>query len=108
MDLSYNPLGDAQALGSLKSGLAVNRKLENLVLSNSNINNEGAIVIAEVLPETSTLRTINIEHNKIDIAGLMALWASMKLNKSVCLLAVTLTVKTCPWSRTKINFFFLP
>lgn len=53
----------------------------------------GAIAIAEYLPETSSLIHLDLTANPdIDIAGVMALAVSIKMNHSVCVLDVNVQV----------------
>ena len=55
----------------------------------TDITSEGAIAIAEVLPENKTLRVIDLADNPLDVAGLLALSVSARHNKTLCTVAVT-------------------
>jgi hypothetical protein len=53
----------------------------------------GAIALAEFLPETQTLRRLDLSDNpKIDIAGVMALSVSVRMNRSLQYLDVNVMV----------------
>ncbi|RIA86450.1 hypothetical protein C1645_740841 [Glomus cerebriforme] len=90
-DLSRNPVGGPSSEGiiALRNGLPLNTTLKGLFLSNANLSTEGAIAIAEYLPETNSLIHLDLSANPdIDIAGIMALAVSIKMNHSVCVLDV--------------------
>ncbi|GBB88317.1 hypothetical protein RclHR1_14890007 [Rhizophagus clarus] len=90
-DISRNPVGGPSSEGiiALRNGLPLNTTLKGLFLSNTNLSSEGAIAIAEYLPETNSLIHLDLTANPgIDIAGVMALAVSIKMNHSVCVLDV--------------------
>ncbi|CAB5362777.1 unnamed protein product [Rhizophagus irregularis] len=90
-DISKNPVGGPSSEGiiALRNDLPLNTTLKGLFLSNTNLSSEGAIAIAEYLPETNSLIHLDLTTNQdIDIAGVMALAVSIKMNHSVCVLDV--------------------
>lgn len=68
---------------ALKEALAVNRGLEVLKLVQTQLRSEGAVTIAELLPETKTLRHLDLTQNALGVAGIMAICVSLRLNKSI-------------------------
>jgi hypothetical protein len=57
------------------------------------MSSEDAIALAEVLPETKHLSRLDVSQNPdLDLAGLMALSISIKLNYSITCLEVTIPV----------------
>ncbi|RIB15193.1 hypothetical protein C2G38_2247785, partial [Gigaspora rosea] len=59
---------------SLRNALSLNTTLKKLFLSNTQLSTEGAIALAEYLPETKSLVHLDLTSNLgIDIAGVMAL-----------------------------------
>jgi len=64
--------------------LVYNKTLKKLTLSNTGMQSEGAIALAEFLPETRTLVHLDLTGNDlVDIAGVMALSVSIRMNKSL-------------------------
>ncbi|KAI8055941.1 hypothetical protein BDF22DRAFT_672993 [Syncephalis plumigaleata] len=87
LDLSANEL-NSRALSSLAISLTENNTLTCLNLSGNPISGPtidgGAIALAEFLPETQTLRRLDLSDNPdIDIAGVMALSVSVRMNSSL-------------------------
>ncbi|KAG0221980.1 hypothetical protein BGW42_007043 [Actinomortierella wolfii] len=89
LDLSYNNVSGPSSAGitALKNKMAVNKTLTKLVLSNTNLQSEGAIALAEFLPETKSLAYLDLTGNDlVDIAGVLALAVSIRMNTSlICL-----------------------
>ena len=57
------------------------------------MSSEGAIALAEFLPETTKLTHLDLTDNpNIGTAGIMALAASIKMNHSVCCLDIKIPV----------------
>ncbi|KAF9407597.1 hypothetical protein BGZ94_002639 [Podila epigama] len=86
LDLSYNRVCGPLITGvnALTSKLAYNKTLKKLCLSNTGLQSEGAIALAEFLPETRTLAELDLTGNDlVDIAGVMALAVSIRMNKSL-------------------------
>ncbi|CAG8583038.1 3136_t:CDS:10 [Gigaspora rosea] len=76
LDISRNPVGGPSVEGvtSLRNALSLNTTLKKLFLSNTQLSTEGAIALAEYLPETKSLVHLDLTSNLgIDIAGVMAL-----------------------------------
>ncbi|KAJ2221956.1 hypothetical protein IWW45_008736 [Coemansia sp. RSA 485] len=95
LDISRNPVcGPSPAvLETLSQVVTQNHTLKGLFMSNTGMTSEGAIILAECLPELQRLERLDVSENPaIDVAGLMALSASIKLNKS--LICVEITVNT--------------
>ncbi|CAG8613957.1 3228_t:CDS:2, partial [Racocetra persica] len=91
LDISRNPIGGPSIEGvtSLRHALSLNTKLKILFMSNTQLSTEGAIALAEYLPETKSLVHLDLTANPgIDIAGVMALAVSIKMNYSVRILDV--------------------
>ncbi|KAG0005276.1 hypothetical protein BGZ79_005856 [Entomortierella chlamydospora] len=86
LDLSNNRVCGPLVTGitALKQKLTYNRTLTKLNLSNTGLQSEGAIVLAEFLPETRALAQLDLTGNElVDIAGVMALSASIRINSSL-------------------------
>ncbi|KAJ2340298.1 hypothetical protein GGH91_004214, partial [Coemansia sp. RSA 2671] len=95
LDISRNPVCGPSpvVVETLTQVLAQNRTLKGLFMSATGMTSEGAISLAECLPELHSLERLDVSENPgIDVAGLMALSASIKLNKS--LICVEITVNT--------------
>ncbi|KAJ2890073.1 hypothetical protein IWW38_004331, partial [Coemansia aciculifera] len=93
LDISRNAVcGPSTAVvDTLTQVLAQNKTLKGLFMSASGMTSEGAITLAECLPELQSLERLDVSENPgIDVAGLMALSASIKLNKSLICVEVTL------------------
>ncbi|CAJ0903099.1 14418_t:CDS:2, partial [Entrophospora sp. SA101] len=102
LDISRNNVGGFSAEGiiSLRNSLSVNDSLKKLILSDVNLMTEGAIALAEYLPETRTLTHLDLTSNPgIDIAGLMSLAVSIKMNHSVRVLDVNVQPNDAEMSR---------
>ncbi|KAJ2878451.1 hypothetical protein FB639_003383 [Coemansia asiatica] len=95
LDISRNPVcgPSPTVLEVLSQVVTQNHALKGLFMSNTGMTSEGAILLAECLPELQRLERLDVSENPaIDVAGLMALSASIKLNKS--LICVEITVNT--------------
>ncbi|KAI8866638.1 RNI-like protein [Ramicandelaber brevisporus] len=119
LNLSNNPrlCGSPGIAGidSLRRALLSNTVLRSLFLSNTGLNTEGCIALAEFLPETKSLRRLDVSNNMAiyrdviarnssgpsiqqqleevsaeSVAGLMALSLSMKINHSLICVEVTI------------------
>ncbi|KAJ2771997.1 hypothetical protein IWQ56_001565 [Coemansia nantahalensis] len=95
LDLSRNPVcgpGTA-ALDVLATVAAQCQALRALLLAATGMTSEGAIMLAECLPDLHRLERLDVSENPaIDVAGLMALSASIKLSRS--LVCVEISVDT--------------
>ncbi|RKP27665.1 hypothetical protein SYNPS1DRAFT_26693 [Syncephalis pseudoplumigaleata] len=86
LNLSGNPVSGPTMDGimQLRASLTFNNTLHTLLLADTDMRSEGAIALAEFLPETQTLRRLDLSDNPdIDIAGVMALSVSVRMNKSL-------------------------
>ncbi|KAI9249774.1 hypothetical protein BDA99DRAFT_523622 [Phascolomyces articulosus] len=86
LDISANSLVHPTAEGilAIKQALYVNWTLKELNMSASGLASEAAIYLAECLPENRSLRRIDLSKNMgIDLAGLMALSASVRCNDTL-------------------------
>ncbi|KAJ2123551.1 hypothetical protein IW147_002462 [Coemansia sp. RSA 720] len=95
LDISRNPVcGPSTAvLEALSQVIGQNQTLRGLFMSATAMTSEGAIALAECLPDLHNLERLDVSENPgIDVAGLMALSASIKLNRS--LICVEVTVNT--------------
>ncbi|KAJ2609484.1 hypothetical protein H4S08_004026 [Coemansia sp. RSA 1365] len=95
LDISRNPVcgPNPVVLEVLSKVVSQNQTLRGLFMSATGMNSEGAIILAECLPEQQRLERLDVSENAgIDMAGLMALSASIKLNRS--LICVEITVNT--------------
>ncbi|KAJ2393854.1 hypothetical protein GGI05_002295 [Coemansia sp. RSA 2603] len=95
LDISRNPACGPSplVLEVLAQVVTQNQTLKGLFMSGTSMTSEGAIILAECLPELQCLERLDVSENPaIDVAGLMALSASIKLNKS--LICVEVTVNT--------------
>jgi len=75
------------------------------------MNAEGAVTIAEILPESKKLRKLNISQNDVGLAGIMALNLALKMNSTLVFLDVNIDVwgdlsfSSC-WCPNSHPFFF--
>ncbi|KAJ1974737.1 hypothetical protein H4R34_004605, partial [Dimargaris verticillata] len=93
LDLGRNQLCQPglDGLEALARSLARNQDLKALFMEQAGLVDEAAIVLAERLPEIRHLAHLNLSHNPhIQLAGLMALAASVKVNTSLVCLEVTI------------------
>ncbi|KAF9413761.1 hypothetical protein BGZ76_004980, partial [Entomortierella beljakovae] len=85
---------------ALTQKLAYNRTLLRLTLSNTGLQSDGAIVLAEYLPETRTLTQLDLTGNElVDIAGVMALSAGIRINKSITCLDMNVPPNDAEFAR---------
>lgn len=61
-------------------------------MASTKMNAEGAIAIAEILPENKKMRKLNIGQNDVGLAGMMALSLAMKMNTTLVSLDVHIDV----------------
>lgn len=86
LDMSHNPCSGPvlEGITTLRMAFALNGNLKRLFLNDTDMSTEGAIALAEFLPEARSLIHLDLTENfDIDIAGVMALAVSVKLNKSL-------------------------
>lgn len=65
---------------SLRTAFTLNNALKRLFLSSTGMNSDGAIALAEFLPESMSLLHLDLTMNNLDIAGVMALSSGLKSN----------------------------
>ncbi|GAA6044301.1 hypothetical protein JCM8097_006756 [Rhodosporidiobolus ruineniae] len=85
LDLSLNPCSGPSLDGvlALRSALMITPSLKRLFLNATQFTSEGAIALAEFLPELRALHHLDLTDNAIDISGVLALAVSLKLNSSI-------------------------
>lgn len=86
LDMSHNPCSGPglEGITTLRNAFTLNSNLKRLFLSDTELSSEGAIALAEFLPEARSLIHLDLTENlQIDIAGVMALAVSVKMNKSL-------------------------
>ncbi|KAF9190187.1 hypothetical protein BGZ51_008890 [Haplosporangium sp. Z 767] len=102
LDLGYNRVSGPVITGinALTQKLSYNKTLTRLSLSNTNLQSEGAIALAEFLPETRTLTQLDLTGNEmVDIAGVMALSVSIRMNKSLTCLDMNVPPNDAEFAR---------
>ncbi|KAI8882530.1 RNI-like protein [Backusella circina FSU 941] len=93
LDLSCNPLcgENDQGVLALKTALSRNRKLSSLNLSNTRLDSSATITLAEALPENTTLTRLDLSKNpSIQVAGILALSISIKMNQTLTFLDINI------------------
>lgn len=69
---------------ALRTTCTINNSLKRIFLSHTDLSSQGSIAIAEFLPEMNHLIHLDLtENHGIDIAGVMALAVSVKMNTSL-------------------------
>ncbi|KAF9116477.1 hypothetical protein BGX27_002149 [Mortierella sp. AM989] len=102
LDLSDNRICGPLVTGinALTQKLTYNRTLTKLTLSNTGLQSEGAIALAEFLPETRSLTQLDLTGNDlVDIAGVMALSVSIRINKSLTCLDLNVPPNDAEFAR---------
>jgi len=82
VNLGSNPIGN-KGVECLKEGLLSSRSIARLVMASCHITNEGAVVMAEVIGDHTTLIHIDLRENNITLAGVMALKCAYAINTSL-------------------------
>ncbi|KAI7876183.1 RNI-like protein [Lichtheimia hyalospora FSU 10163] len=93
LDLADNPitLRSDQGILSMKTALAKNHFLHELNLAGTGLDSSAAITLAECLPENSTLSRLDLTRNPhIDMAGVLALSISIKMNHTLTFLDINI------------------
>ncbi|KAI8642699.1 hypothetical protein BD408DRAFT_443243 [Parasitella parasitica] len=93
LDLSINPLGHDSDEGilALKNALTRNSCLQSLNLSETQLGSSTAIALAEALPENTSLCRLDLSKNPdIDMAGVLALAISIKMNHTLTFLDINI------------------
>ncbi|WAR57754.1 hypothetical protein PtB15_8B807 [Puccinia triticina] len=86
LDLSRNPCcgPNLEGILALRTTCTINSSLKRIYLSQTELSSQGSIAIAEFLPEMKNLIHLDLtENHGIDIAGVMALAVSAKMNTSI-------------------------
>lgn len=86
LDLSHNPCcgPGLEGITTLRTAFTLNSNLKRLFISDTDLSSDGAIALAEFLPEAKSLIHLDLTENLlIDIAGVMALAVSVRLNKTL-------------------------
>ena len=65
---------------SLRTAFTLNNALKRLFLSSTSMASQGAIALAEFLPESASLLHLDLTMNNLDLAGVMALSSGLKAN----------------------------
>ena len=65
---------------SLRTAFTLNNALKRLFLSSTYMTSQGAIALAEFLPESASLLHLDLTMNNLDLAGVMALSSGLKAN----------------------------
>ncbi|KAG0327645.1 hypothetical protein BGZ99_007226 [Dissophora globulifera] len=102
LDISNNAVCGPVITGviALTQKLNYNKTLTKLTLSNTGLQSEGAIALAEFLPETRTLTQLDLTGNDlVDIAGVMALSVSIRMNKSLTCLDMNVPPNDAEFAR---------
>lgn len=90
---------------SLKSALARNSCLQSLNLSNTQLDSSTAIALAESLPENNYLSRLDLSKNpNIEMAGILALAVSIKMNHTLTFLDINIPVNSF---FKKFSFIFI-
>ncbi|KAG1724709.1 uncharacterized protein EDB91DRAFT_1170321 [Suillus paluster] len=85
LDLSRNPCSGPglEGIQSLRTAFTLNTALKRLFLSSTNMTSQGAIALAEFLPESNSLLHLDLTVNNLDIAAVMALSSGLKANHTM-------------------------
>ncbi|PLW05869.1 hypothetical protein PCASD_23868 [Puccinia coronata f. sp. avenae] len=86
LDLSRNPCcgPNLEGILALRTTCTINNTLKRIFLSQTELSSQGSIALAEFLPEMKNLIHLDLtENHGIDIAGVMALAVSAKMNTSL-------------------------
>ena len=75
-------IGEAGAI-ALAEILKQNTTLEQLAIQNHNIGDKGAVALAEAIKHNTTVRLIDLSHNKIGEEGIVALAEAIKQNATI-------------------------
>ncbi|WWC85158.1 uncharacterized protein L201_000015 [Kwoniella dendrophila CBS 6074] len=93
LDLSSNPCcgPNGEGIAALRTAFTVNNSLKRLFLSDTGLTTDGAISLAEFLPETKSLLHLDLTNNpNIDTAGVLAISVGLKSNKLIRCLDISI------------------
>ncbi|KAH7338228.1 hypothetical protein B0J17DRAFT_661550 [Rhizoctonia solani] len=82
LDLSNNSCSSPSLEGIhvLRNALTINTTLHHLSLSSTGLTSQGAIAIAEFIPDFPALQHLDLTSNSLDVAGVLALSVGLKVN----------------------------
>ncbi|CAE6445516.1 unnamed protein product [Rhizoctonia solani] len=82
LDLSSNPCSSPSLEGihAIRNALTLNTTLRHLSLSSTGLTSQGAIALAEFIPDFSSLQHLDLTSNSLDVAGVLALSVGLKVN----------------------------
>ncbi|KAG8904578.1 hypothetical protein FRB99_001541 [Tulasnella sp. 403] len=85
LDMNRNPCcgPGLEGITSIRTAFTINTSLKRLFLSGTNLTSPGAIALAEFIPEARSLLHLDLTQNTVDIAGVMALSAGLKMNEQI-------------------------
>ncbi|KAL5967119.1 Protein phosphatase 1 regulatory subunit 37 [Taenia solium] len=96
LDLSDNPAFGDVGVVDLCDGLVRNFTLRELYLRNVRLGFDGVFALSGYIGETKCLVHLDIRQNTIDIAGMMALTRTLKVNESLTALLLDARRSTLP------------
>ena len=102
LDLSNNPCcgGTLEGVMTLRTAFAFNTSLMRIFLNNTDFSTAASISLAEFLPEVHSLIHLDLTDNPdIEIAGIMALAASVKLNRTLRCLDLSIPPNDAEYAR---------
>ncbi|KAG8752504.1 hypothetical protein FRC11_008293 [Ceratobasidium sp. 423] len=82
LDLSNNPCSSPSLEGIhvIRNALTINTTLHHLSLSSTGLTSQGAIALAEFIPDFPSLQHLDLTSNSLDVAGVLALSVGLKVN----------------------------
>ncbi|ORY32099.1 hypothetical protein BCR39DRAFT_524149 [Naematelia encephala] len=86
LDLSSNPCSgpSLEGIAALRTTFTVNTSLKRLFLSDTGLTTEGAISLAEFLPETKSILHLDLTANPaVETAGILAISVGLKSNQLI-------------------------
>ncbi|BGP16808.1 hypothetical protein JCM10213_004656 [Rhodosporidiobolus nylandii] len=84
LDLSFNPCcALLDGVLALRSAMMVSSTLKRVFLNSTGLTSEGAIALAEFLPEARSVIHLDLTANDVDISGVLALAVSLKMNRVI-------------------------
>lgn len=90
LDVSHNPCcADMVGVLRLREALAVHPKLKRVFLANTQLTPEGAVALAECLPDARHLLHLDLAGNPLRLVGTLALHTGLTANASVRCLDVS-------------------
>ncbi|BGP40717.1 hypothetical protein JCM10449v2_004679 [Rhodotorula kratochvilovae] len=101
LDMGHNPCcGPAiDGILALRSAMMVSPSLKRVFLNSTDLSSEGAIALAEFLPEAHSLLHLDLTNNNVDISGVLALSVSIKLNSTIRCLDINIPFDDPDFSR---------